>query len=327
MISDDDMRILLVDKLGCIYPEIGYATKIALEKLGNEVRIFHYRKWKLQHFPYTNLLLNKLLVSSAIKWKADLVFVGKGESILPGTINTIRKQGIKAINWDNDEPFGELLPFNKINNIEEYDAFFVYDHTYLDRIKEINPITYAIPPGADPYDIHKEVIPLINRDYPADICLVGTAYPKRIKLLEPFNNLQMRLAGPGWNKKDNPLRSQAMPPVTLDKMTKLYNESKIILNPYGDHPNFFIPNNRTFEIPATRSFQLTDMPRDAKRYFKLKKEIVVYKDQKEFKELIDYYLDNNEEREKIAQAGYKRVEKEHTIYHRIESIMKVVSKL
>ncbi len=107
-------------------------------------------------------------------------------------------------------------------------------------------------------------------------------------------------------------------------MVKLFNESKIVVNPYGPSRYFIVPNPRTFEIPASRSFQLTDMPRDVKTYFKPGKEIVIYKDQKDFKEKADYYIENDEERLKIAQAGYNRVVKEHTMTHRIEKMLSLL---
>jgi len=137
----------------------------------------------------------------------------------------------------------------------------------------------------------------------------------------------MRLAGPGWDKAPKELAKNSLPYVDIIKMVKLFNESKIVLNPYGASKHFICPNPRTFETPATRSFELTDMPRETEKYFKPKKEFVIYKDEKEFKELVDYYLENDDERIKIAQAGYNRVIKEHTIKHRIEELLKIVKKL
>ena len=136
----------------------------------------------------------------------------------------------------------------------------------------------------------------------------------------------MRLAGPGWNKTNRVFARNALPYVNIVEMTRLFNESKIVLNPYGASKYFIVPNPRTFEIPATRSFELTNMPREAGDYFRLNKEIVVYKNDAEFKEKVDYYLGNDEERTKITLAGYDRVVKEHTIKHRIETMLSIIKK-
>ena len=321
------MKVFIVDMIGCKKPFMGYQIKTNFEQLGHEVKSFDYRKYNLQHFSITNKLLNKLMIRQAKKWNPELVLVNKGEPILPGTINEIKKDGSKAVNWNPDEPLGVLVAFNKIKNIEEYDAFFTYDTQYLKSLKELNLHTYHLPPGADPFGVHKEQIPLEQRDYPASICMVGTAYENRIKLLNDFSKYQMRLAGPGWDKAPKELAKNSLPYVDIIKMVKLFNESKIVLNPYGASKHFICPNPRTFETPATRSFELTDMPRETEKYFKPKKEFVIYKDEKEFKELVDYYLENDDERIKIAQAGYNRVIKEHTIKHRIEELLKIVKKL
>ncbi|MBI4145223.1 glycosyltransferase [Candidatus Woesearchaeota archaeon] len=254
-------------------------------------------------------------------WPADLVVIDKGDSILPGTIAKISKANIKTANWDCDEPFGEILPFNRIQNISEYDAFFSFDEKYVPRLKEINPHSYHLPAGADPQGVYKEVIPLERRPYPADLCFVGTAYANRINLLLPYAARSLRLAGPKWDQAPSALAQKSLPHVPVTEMVKLFNDAKIVLNPYGPSKSFICPNPRTFEIPASRSFQLTDMFCDAEKYFRIGKEIVLYHDENEFKELVDYYLDRDDERNKIAQAGYERVLKEHTLRHRLQLLL------
>jgi len=319
------MRIFIIDMFGCRYPDLGHQIKAACEQLGHEVRCFDYRKWKLQHFSFTNKILNRMMVSQATSWPADLVLVNKGETILPGTIAAISKAGIKTANWEPDEPFGDLQAFNALKNIPEYDAFFIYDQQFLPRLKELNPHSYYLPPGADPFGVHQEQIPLEKREFPADLCMVGSAYENRIKLLTPYVGRSMRLAGPSWERAPAELAKMALPPVKITEMVRLFNESKIVLNPYGAAKSFIVPNPRTFEIPASRSFELTDARRDVDKFLAPGKEIVIYKDENEFKELVDYYLENNEERNRIAQAGYDRVVKEHTMKHRVQKILTTMS--
>ncbi|MBN1502653.1 glycosyltransferase [Candidatus Woesearchaeota archaeon] len=321
------MNILIVDLAGCREPTLGFQIKSAFLELGYKVRSFNYRKWKLQHFPVTNLVLNKMIVNTAVKWPADFVLVNKGETLLPGTVTNISSRGITTVNWNPDEPFGKLQSFNKIRNIEEYDAFFTYDKQYVKELKEVNPHSYHLPPGADPNGVYKEQIPLKKRKYSADVCLVGTAYANRVELLKQLKKYQVKVAGPGWYKAPDRIAKRALPFVDIYQMVQLFNKSKIVLNPYGQSKHFIVPNPRTFEIPATRSFQLTDMPREVKHYFRPKKEIVVYNGKDEFKELVDYYLEHDEERVKIAQAGYERVIKEHTMKHRIQKLLGIVKRL
>jgi spore maturation protein CgeB len=321
------MKVFILDLSGCRPYDLGYQIKNAFDGLGHETKGFDYRLWKLQHVHLTNIALNKLMAIEAKKFKPGLVVVNKGETILPGTIDKIKKDtGCTAVAWNPDEPFGTLDSFNRIKNIAEYDAYFTYDEQYVKPIKEINDRTFHLPPGADPAHVHKEHIPLEKRKFPYDLCMVGTAYRNRIDLLTKFKDYKLRLAGPKWNTAPEEIASQALPPVNISRMIGLFNESKIVLNPYGASKNFICPNPRTFEIPASRSFELTDMPRETEKYFTPKKEFVVYRDEKEFSELVDYYLENDEERNKIAEAGYKRVMKEHTMAHRIRKMLEIIKK-
>ena len=118
------MKIFLIDMFGCKFPDIGYQVKAAFEQLGHDVESFNYRKWKLQHFRLTNLFLNKLMIHKVESFEPDIVLVSKGETLLKGTVTSMKKKGAKVLNWNPDEPFGHLLKFNKLINIEEYDAFF-----------------------------------------------------------------------------------------------------------------------------------------------------------------------------------------------------------
>ena len=319
------MKILLLDPLGCRPYNIGYQMKLTLQNIGHDVVTFNYRKWHLQHISVMNRLMNKMMVRAAQRIRADLVLVSKGEALLPGTISSIKKAGIATAMWCTDEPFGELMPFNKLSNIGEYDAFFCYGDNYIDRIRQYNPNTYLLPAAAEVTLVHREQIPLEKREFPYDINLVGTAYPNRVNLLSQITNHKLLIAGPGWQGAPEHLRSIARPAVSEQQMVRLFNQAKIVLNPYGASPLFLFPNPRTFEIPASRSFQMTD--KNVRNYFTPGKEVVTYNDMQEFRELVEYYLDRDEERLKITQAGYERVMKEHTMKHRMENLLQILKKI
>ncbi len=314
------MKVLLIDPLGCAGLNLGFQMKSALEAAGHTVIPFNYRWQKLQHISFTNQLLNNQMITRSKG--VDMVLVNKGETMLKGTVQKIRKRGVPVAIWCPDEPFGELQGFNKLVNIDEYDAFFCYDKNYIGRIKKINPKAFHLPPAADPFGVHKEQIPLESRTLPHDVALVGTAYPNRIELLEHIKTYKLAIAGPAWQKAPPYFASTAKPAVNETGMTSIFNSAKIVLNPYGASPFFLIPNPRTFEIPATRSFQLTD--KDVSDYFVSGKEIVIYTSTKDFVDLITYYTIHDKERNKIAQAGYDRVVKEHTMKHRILSLLETM---
>ncbi|MEM4282391.1 MAG: glycosyltransferase [Candidatus Woesearchaeota archaeon] len=251
----------------------------------------------------------------------------KGESLIPGTISKISGESITTAAWNPDEPFGAVLPFNRIRNLTEYDYYFIYDERYAKQLKEINPNSYYLPFGPD-VDVHREQIPLWMRSYKYDISFVGTAYSNRQYLLEQISKKHSSLAiyGHGWSQASKQLKKFVNKKVPMGPaLAYVFNESKINLNIYGPSQKFVVPNPRTFEIPASRNFQLATYHKSITRHFKPGKEIVLYRNEDELFELIDWYLDNDEEREKVAQAGYDRVLKEHTMRHRLQRMFKIMN--
>ena len=69
-------------------------------------------------------------------------------------------------------------------------------------------------------------------------------------------------------------------------------------------------------------FELVDDNKLIKYFFKNEKEIVCYKSAKDLYEKIKYYLDNGDERIKIAKRGYIKVRDKHTFKNRIMVIDK-----
>lgn len=79
---------------------------------------------------------------------------------------------------------------------------------------------------------------------------------------------------------------------------------------------------RPFEITGTGGFCITGDADDMGSYYELGKEIAVYQDMTDLIEKIRYYLQHEDERKKIAAAGYQRAIKQHTYRARLEAVFK-----
>ena len=77
---------------------------------------------------------------------------------------------------------------------------------------------------------------------------------------------------------------------------------------------------RMFEVPGCGGFLLTDRVPYLERYFEPGREIAVYDDSNELADQITYWLHNEDERAAVAEAGYRRVLKEHTYDARFAEI-------
>jgi len=100
------------------------------------------------------------------------------------------------------------------------------------------------------------------------------------------------------------------------------------INSYKIHFNKNIRddiNYRTFETCGCGTFLLTNYTPNLEKLFDIGKEIVIYEDLNDLDEKVKYYLDNPQEREDIAELGYKRVKKEHTYFERCKKLIEIIN--
>lgn len=100
------------------------------------------------------------------------------------------------------------------------------------------------------------------------------------------------------------------------------------INSYKIHFNCNISNDinyRTFETTGCGTFLLTNYTPGLEKIFDIGKEIVVYDSIEDLDNKVKYYLDNSEERNKIAKAGHERAKKDHTYYERAKKLIDIIN--
>jgi hypothetical protein len=112
------------------------------------------------------------------------------------------------------------------------------------------------------------------------------------------------------------------------ELNKLYAETKISIGDTlcinFDYPYYF--SDRLFESVGRGAFTIFPYIKGLENNFILGEEIVTYTygDFEELKRLIDYYLSNDEAREKIRRAGNERVKRDHLYTNRWQKILEVI---
>jgi spore maturation protein CgeB len=155
-----------------------------------------------------------------------------------------------------------------------------------------------------------------------DVTFVGQPHSNRPQIIQYLLSLGIKIEvyGYGWYPPD-PLRTR----ISHEQMIEIFNRSKINLNLSNSSTMIGQQiKGRVFEVTGCKSFLLTEPAEDLENYFEIGKEIEVYHSIPEMVEKIRYYLEHEKEREKIAEAGYKRVMREHTWKHRFDEIFKKV---
>lgn len=265
------------------------------------------------------------MINLCQKVKPDILFTTKGVIIYPETLVEIRAMGIKTVNWffENIDPPNYKGWFLKTH--QYYDYFFNYDPMIAEKFKLSSGNLKYLPVAADP-DFYK-VQGLDQKEidfFSCDVCFVGALYPEREKLLSAVKKLGVDLKIFGWKSWFySSLAENYHGPLSVSGVAKAYSLAKISLNNNLQPQNGGV-NLKTFEIPASRGFQISDDQPDLKNLFEPGKEIETYKTEDELLDKIKFYLSNEIKRRQIALAGYQRVLRDHTLNQKIKTILEVV---
>jgi len=131
-----------------------------------------------------------------------------------------------------------------------------------------------------------------------------------------------------WKKAKQVIAAYAGKAVYGDEMLYEYRKSKIGLNIHQDYSisktKKLGANMRTFEIPASGCFQIVDYRDNIDELFEIGKEIVCFRDTKDLIDKMEYYLENGDEREKIAEAGRRRVLRDHLYTERMREMLSMI---
>jgi len=269
------------------------------------LRKMHYLVYNFDHrnliFQRGQKYTNQLLESYVAAIKPDVLLAIKGRNLDP---EVIEKQPCLKILWWFDNA-------TRFSDFEDY--IDVYDKYYVVEDGQGHP---WMPIGIDP-EIHRPVAPTkdIQR---CDVIFAGTAHPGRNKtILKIFQNLPCQTAiwGNGW--KPNPhLRG---PATYFEGLMQIYTGAKIILN--NHYVKGITPNMRSIEAPASGTLMISDTGNGLEQCLNRGTEYISYDSIKEARYLIMKYLEEGEEREKIAKEGYRRIQKDHLLSEKLETML------
>jgi len=343
------MKILLVTPSEGILGYISDWSRNALVSLGCNVKRFDYRKIQ---YPIigslrarikiiNNLEIKKMnlsLLKEIESYKPDVVLVFFGERILEKTLDIIKNEyKIILVNWFHDTIVSPYRTNFLKNYPSYYDYFFIIDSLKALEKININCKKVITLPLACDESVHKRMklsIEEINK-YKSDVSFIGVINHNRRKILEYIcSGINIGIWAPkvsiyGNFLKESPKIAKYYKggPLPYIEVLKIINASKIILNIHGfsGESHFDLPL-RLFDTAGCGTFQLVEYSDTLEKYFEIGKEIICYSNKEELKELIEYYLTHDDERETIAKNAQKRVYKEHTYKHRMQELLNIIKK-
>lgn len=340
------MKILLSTCRNPHFATITEYIEIALKTAGYDILFFNDMNFVIpgrirSRISYLHNLdlkfLNKKLFAQVRSFKPDVFLEVGGHRILPETVEDIKKCRVKTALLTIDAP-RDFEPVAKA--APQYDYIFTGGSEAYEILKDAGVKNlHWLPFACDP-DFHKPVSLTDDEKqiYGCNIAFVGSVhpelYPYRVKILESLSNYDLAIWGPGTEDlpSDSPLKPLIRGGKTpYNVWTKIYSAAKIVLcihfkDLYGKIP-CYQASPRVYEIMACKGFLMVDNQKDVLTLFRDREDLVVFKDIDDLKHLVAYYLHHPEERQKIAETGYKTVLSKHTYKHRIREMLSIIARV
>lgn len=327
----------------------GYQRRNILRKLGHSVDSypivcpklkldskpnFLYRVlWRLGYPPDTTNV-NKNLLRSIQSEKYSVIWIEKGNTIKPFTLEAIKKFSPQSIlvSYSEDDMFissNRSIWYTK--GLKYYDVVFTTKSHNLApcELNSIGARRVIFVGKAYDSSLHRP-LKVSNEErvkFGSDVGFIGTYEDERAKSMEFLaeHDIKIRVWGSGWNNKrlhKNIICEKK--PLYGDDYIKALCSTKINLA-FLRKANRDLQTDRSVEIPACKGFMLAERTVEHMHLFEEGKEAEYFSSDCELLEKVVYYLINEGKRESIANAGRERCIKSG--YSHDERLAEMISRL
>jgi hypothetical protein len=213
-------------------------------------------------------------------------------------------------------------------DLRPYDLLVSCVPHYVERFRRAGAHAGLLRHGFDP-SILRRLEPMPRPEGVVFIGALGGNHRRRIELLEAVSRrVPLRCWGAGAKSlpPESPLRGCIQPPLWGYDMYRELQHAQMALNIHVDVAENSAGNMRLFEATGVGTLLITDWKENLHEMFEPGKEVVAYRSPEECVELIQYYLEHDDEREAIARAGQQRTLREHTYYHRMQELTDLVTR-
>ena len=224
---------------------------------------------------------DKEIVQMVKTVKPDLLIFAKGTGVNIKVFKECRRY-VPVCYWFPDP----LVTYNVPEFIEKTkhcDYFCCDKENVLSKAKKYNSNCYLVPDGFDadlefPKDLKQDI----------DISFIGSLYNDRRQKIDHIKK-EVMVVSDAFGKKHS----------------EIVSRSKINLN----FCTTAGASDRTYKVLGAKGFFLSDDWDGREKTFKDGEHIVIFKDLDDLNEKIEYYLNHEEERNRIREAGYKEIQK------------------
>ena len=262
----------------------------------------------------------------------DILFIVKGIEIYPWTLKKIKNKypNLKIISWSQDDMYAwHNRSLYYTFGIKYYDLIITQKSYNVEELKQLGAKKVLFQNKAYSIDLHKKY----NCDTVfADVLFIGDyEFDRYEKMLYLANNgIKVDIYGPNWARKVKKIHKNLIihgKPLIWKEYSNAISCSKISLC-FLRKANRDLQTSRSVEIPACGGFMIAERTDEHKQLFEENKEAVYFDTKEELLEKVKYYLENEDERKKIAEAGYERTRNSKYSYDdRVEEMIKVINEI
>ncbi|HEX8903435.1 MAG TPA: glycosyltransferase [Longimicrobiaceae bacterium] len=257
---------------------------------------------------------NRALLRAAREGRHELVWIEKGRTIRPSTLRALRRilPGARLVSYSCDDMVNprnqsrayraglaiyDLLVTTKTYNVAELTALGARDVIF-------NGNAYHPP-------IHRplELTPAERERWGSDVVFVGQYERERHETMMALVDAGVRVTvhGPDWARfrGAHPGFVVGEPWVADDDYARVVSGSRISLG-FLRKANRDLQTQRSVEIPACGGFMLAERTAEHLELFEEGLEAEYFEGTGELIDKVRYYLDHEDERQRVAAAGRER---------------------
>lgn len=201
---------------------------------------------------------------------------------------------------------------------QNYDVIAVASSSYAEELNKNGIEAVYVPQFTNPNKFH----PDLYEELKTDILFVGSNWHERTSLLYALESgFEVAVYGYKWDGIVPPEMYKASY-IPNDELNKYYSSAKIVLNDHRpDMKEFGFVNNRIYDATAAGALVISDyMPEIEAVYGDT---VPMFKNKKELSELLNYYLNHDDERQKKAEAARQITLAHFTNAQAVQQILKV----
>ena len=295
----------------------------SFEKLKNfEIEvIYNYKKKKTFDFiskifhkirlPLDSTKFNYRIIQKYIDFKPSFIIVIKGNNIYPSTLKKIKKidSKVKIFSWTADnmlKKHNSSIYFDL--SLKLYDIHFTTKSNIVNDLYKLGAKKVVFLNKAYSKEYHYPVS--VKDKYKFDVLFIGTAERQRYNYMQYLakNGIKVNIFGNLWNKSFKSSEN-----LIIHRKELINNDyrsaisSSLITLCFLRKINDDQQTSRSIEIPACKGFMIAEKTEEHLNLFKNEEEAVFFKNKNEMLELVLFYLENDDKREKIRERGYLRV--------------------